>query len=464
MNSEAAVKPDLRRDIPSVGRLVLELQAARPELPRWALLEAVRRVLTGVREEPSSVAEDSFVDALRDRAADLARRLALPHPIRVVNATGIVLHTNLGRAPLAPGAAEAVAAAARSYGNLELDLVSGKRGARGGRLAEKLCALSGASGALAVNNNAGALLLALATIARGREVVVSRGELVEIGGSFRIPEILEASGARLVEVGSTNRTHAADYRAAVGPNTALLLKVHRSNFEQRGFVAEVSLQELVAIGAEAGVPVLDDLGSATLLDLRAEGWRPETEAATRLRAGADVVCFSGDKLLGGPQAGILLTADRELARAMGAHPLARALRLDKLSLAALDWTLSAHLDERAPREIPVLRALLASDQDLEALARRLAAELEAPGTLRSAVEVRRDQSFAGGGSLPGFELPSWTLVVRPPSGPEDFAERLRLGEPPVLARIREGAVVFDVRTLLPGDEADLVKAIQAALV
>ena len=464
MNSEAEVKPDRRRDIPSVGRLVSELQPAYPDLPRWALLEAVRRVLAEAREHPPPAAEASFEDVLRDRAAELARRLALPHPIRVVNATGIVLHTNLGRAPLAAGAAAALAAAARSYGDLELDLASGKRGARGGRLVEKLCALSGASGALAVNNNAGALLLALATLARGREVVVSRGELVEIGGSFRIPEILEASGARLVEVGATNRTHAADYRAAVGPDTALLLKVHRSNFEQHGFVGEVSLRELVAIGAEVGVPVLEDLGSATLLDLSAEGWRPETEAAASLRAGADVVCFSGDKLLGGPQAGILLTADRELAKTMGAHPLARALRLDKLSLAALDWTLSAHLDGRAPQEVPVLRELLASEQDLEALARRLAAELEAPGTLQPAVEVRRDRSFAGGGSLPGFELPSWTLVVRPRSGAEGFAERLRLGEPPVLARIREGAVVFDVRTLLPGDEADLVKAIQAALV
>jgi len=260
-------------------------------------------------------------------------------------------------------------------------------------------------------------------------------------------------------VGSTNRTHASDYRSAVGSDTALLLKVHRSNFEQRGFVGEVSLPELVEIGSESGVPVLEDLGSATLLDLGPYGWPAETHAASSLRAGADVVCFSGDKLLGGPQAGILLSATRDLAESMRTHPLARALRLDKLSLAALDWTLSAYLDGRAVQEIPVLRQLLAGETELEELARRLATALEVPD-----LEVRSDRTFAGGGSMPGFELPSWTLVLRPPCGAERFGERLRLGEPPVLARIREGAVVFDVRTLLPGDEEDLVKAIRAALV
>lgn len=414
MNPEAEVKPDPRRDLPSVGRLVSELHSTLPDLPRWALLEAARRVLAEARAQPQLPNQVNSLEPLGERVTQLARRLALPHPTRVVNATGIVLHTNLGRAPLAAEAAAALAAAAQSYGDLELDLPSGKRGARGGRLVEKLCALSRAAGALAVNNNAGALLLALATLAHGREVVVSRGELVEIGGSFRIPEILEASGARLVEVGTTNRTHVADYRAAIGPETALLLKVHRSNFEQRGFVGEVSLPELVAVGRELGIPVLEDLGSATLLDLSAHGWPAETQAAARLRAGADVVCFSGDKLLGGPQAGILLTAEGELAEAMRAHPLARALRLDKLSLAALDWTLSAHLDGRAPQQVPVLRQLLATEAELETLARRLAAELEAAGPPRPALEVRPDRTFAGGGSMPGFELPSWTLVLRPP--------------------------------------------------
>ena len=447
-----------------MGRLVSEVSAVLTDLPRWAILEAARRALTEARDSAGPRDLEEHEEPLGDRVGRLARQLARPHPTRVINSTGIVLHTNLGRAPLAAGAAAAVAEAARSYGDLELDLGSGKRGARGGRLLEKLCALSGAAGALAVNNNAGAMLLALATMAGGREVVVSRGELVEIGGSFRIPEILEASGARLVEVGATNRTRSDDYRNAIGAETGLLLKVHRSNFEQRGFVGEASLQELVALGAERGIPVLEDLGSATLLEPSERGWPPETYAAARLRAGADAVCFSGDKLLGGPQAGILLTAERELAEAMRSHPLARALRLDKLSLAALDWTLSAHLDASAPRQIPVLRALLAPDAELEALAHRLAGELEAAGPPRPALEVRPDRTFAGGGSLPGFELPTWTLVVRAPGGAEHFSERLRQGEPPVLARIREGAVVFDVRTLLPGDESDLVKAIRAALV
>ena len=464
MNSEPKVKSDPRRALPSVGQLASELHAALPELPRWAILEAARRSLADAREKAGLGPGRESPTPLRDRASELAQRLALPHPTRVINATGIVLHTNLGRAPLAPEAAAALAEAARSYGDLELDLPTGKRGVRGGRLVEKLCALSGASGALAVNNNAGALLLALATLAHGREVVVSRGELVEIGGSFRIPEILAASGARLVEVGATNRTHAADYRAAIGPETALLLKVHRSNFEQRGFVGEVSLQELVRIGGESGVPVLEDLGSATLLDPSPLGWPLESHPTSRLQAGADVVCFSGDKLLGGPQAGILLTNEPSLAGAMGSHPLARALRLDKLSLAALDWTLSAYLDARAPEEIPVLRALLASEAELEALARRLAAELQAAGSPRLELEVRPDRTYAGGGSLPGFELPSWTLVIRAPGGAERFAERLRRGTPPVVARIRDRAVVFDVRTLLPGDEPDFVKAIRGALV
>ena len=464
MNPEARVKPDPRRELPSVDRMVAELQSVLTDVPRWAILEAARRVLAEARAQPQSGEASKQGDPLGDRAGQIARRLASPHPTRVVNATGIVLHTNLGRAPLAADAAAAVATAARSYGDLELDLASGKRGVRGGQLQEKLCVLSGAQGALAVNNNAGAMLLALATLAAGREVVVSRGELVEIGGSFRIPEILEASGARLVEVGSTNRTHADDYRNAIGAETALLLKVHRSNFEQRGFVGEVSLQELVAVGRERGIPVLEDLGSATLLGAGLHGWPSETHAASRLRAGADVVCFSGDKLLGGPQAGILLTSTAQLAQAMRSPPLARALRRAKLSLAALDWTLSAHLDGSAPQQIPVLRALRATDAELEALARRLAAELEAGAPSALDLEVKPDQTFAGGGSLPGFELPSWTLVVRSPVGAERFAERLRSGEPPVLARIREGAVVFDVRTLLPGDESDLVKAMRAAWV
>jgi L-seryl-tRNA(Ser) seleniumtransferase len=352
MDSSPPVKPDPRRSLPAVDRLAGALREEHPDLPAWAVLAASRRVLVQERERLTGVGNSaeftapSSLEHLVERAATAASGLALGHPRRVVNATGIVLHTNLGRAPLAPGAVSAGAEAASAYSDLELDLGNGRRGDRQAAIAEKLCLLTDAPAALAVNNNAAALLLALNTLARDREVIVSRGELVEIGGSFRVPEIMERAGVRLVEVGSTNRTHAADYERAIGPATALLLKVHLSNFEQTGFVAEVTLPELAVIGRARGLPVLEDLGSGTLIDLSARGFPAEADAAARLRLGADVVCFSGDKLLGGPQAGLLLGSEERVA-AMRRNPLARALRLDKFSLGALDWTLAAYLDGRA---------------------------------------------------------------------------------------------------------------------
>jgi L-seryl-tRNA(Ser) seleniumtransferase len=321
----------------------------------------------------------------------------------VVNATGIPLHTNLGRAPLAPGAAAAVAAVAAGYSDLELDLETGRRGNRTAALEAKLRLLSGAEAALAVNNNAAALVLALDTLARGREVIVSRGELVEIGGSFRVPEIMERAGVKLVEVGSTNRTHPNDYAQAIGSDTALLLKVHRSNFEQSGFVAEVGLPELAAIAAHHGLAVLEDLGSGTLVDFSRRGIPRSSFAPARLEMGADIVCFSGDKLLGGPQAGILLGAAGPL-ESMRRNPLARALRIDKLGIAALDWTLGCYLDGRAEREIPVLRALLDQGPGLEVRARSLAARLAKVVDPAVVIAVEPDRAFVGGGSLPGFEL------------------------------------------------------------
>jgi L-seryl-tRNA(Ser) seleniumtransferase len=397
-----------------------------------------------------------------ERAAELAARLARPHPTRVVNATGIVLHTNLGRAPLAPEAAAAVADAAQGYGDLELDLESGARGQRTTAVLEKLCLLSGAADAVAVNNNAGAMLLVLAALAAGREVIVSRGELVEIGGSFRVPEILAAAGVRLVEVGTTNRTHPADYERAIGPDTGLLLKVHRSNFAVSGFVAEVSLRELAEIGARHELPVVEDLGSGTLVDLTSRGFPPETYAPGRLRQGADLVCFSGDKLLGGPQAGLVLARHAQHAQAMRKSPLARALRLDKLALAALDWTLSAHLAERAEQDVPVVRQLLASAEELEpralALARRLAAI-----SPELSVAVEPDRTFAGGGSLPDFPLDGHVVVVRTPKGAARTSEALRRQTPPVLARVRDDAVVLDPRTLDPDEEKLVEEALRNAM-
>jgi len=464
MDPSPQVKSDPRRAIPAVDRLARSLREAHPELPGWAALEGSRRAVAEERERLSAPGSGPALgeSELVARAAEWASRLSARHPARVVNATGIALHTNLGRAPLAPGAAAAVAETAAAYSNLELDLSTGRRGDRLEAVVEKLRQLSGAEGALAVNNNAAALLLALNTLARGREVIVSRGELVEIGGSFRVPEIMERAGVRLVEVGTTNRTHPRDYERAIGPETALLLKVHRSNFEQRGFVADVALPDLAALGRAHGLPLLEDLGSGTLVDLSRRGLPAEALAPARLRLGADIVCFSGDKLLGGPQAGILLGAAGPTL-AMRRNPLARALRLDKLSLAALDWTLECCLDGRAEREIPVLRQLLEPVARLEVRARELALRLAKLAGDADRVTALPDRAFVGGGSLPGFELDTWVVALQLEMGAERFAERLRRAPVPVLARVREDLVLFDVRTLLEGDETVLEQVVAGIL-
>ena len=461
MDPKEKVKQDARRSLPGTDRLAGALARQRPELPAWCLPEAARRVLAAERErlaaDPQGQAAEEAELVWRGVAA--AAALARVHPARVVNATGVVLHTNLGRAPLAAGAVAAVAEAAAGYSDLELELESGRRGDRGAAVAARLALLSGAEAALAVNNNAAALFLTLGTLARGREVIVSRGELVEIGGSFRIPEILERAGVELVEVGTTNRTHLADFERALGPRTALLLKVHRSNFELRGYTAEVTLPELAQLGRAHGLPVVEDLGSGTLVDLTAQGLPAESYAPARLRAGADLVCFSGDKLLGGPQAGIVLGRARQID-ALRRDPVARALRLDKLSLAALDWTLACLLSGRAERELPVLRQLLEPAARLEARARRLAERLEKAAGARLEVAVLEQAAPVGGGSLPGFELASWAVALRGPAPAEDLAAGLRAAVVPVIARVQGGLVLLDVRTLLPDDEI----AVEAAVV
>jgi L-seryl-tRNA(Ser) seleniumtransferase len=467
MNSPGEVNSDPRRSLPPVDRLVRALEGVTGGPPLWALREAAREVLEAERDrlghtpaEPAAAgSEPDLIARTRARAEDLARL----HPQPVINATGILLHTNLGRAPLAAGAARAVEIAARGYGDLELDLATGKRGSRGAVVEQKLRLLSGAAGALVVNNNAAAVLLVLAGLARGRAAIVSRGELVEIGGSFRVPEIMASAGVRLVEVGTTNRTHLRDYESAIDADTALLLKVHRSNFALRGFVAEVDLGELAALAERRGLPLAEDLGSGTLIDLSRSGFPEEVFAPGRLARGAGVVCFSGDKLLGGPQAGIILTRDAALAERLRRHPLARALRMDKLSLAALDWTLSAYLDGRAEAEIPVLRQLLAAPDELRRRAAALADRLCASGDLRAKVHVEADRSYAGGGSLPEHALDSWVVRIEAPVGAERLAARLRTGRPPVLARVRDDRLILDVRTLLDGDEDGLVCALLEAL-
>ena len=422
------------RDLPSVDVLLHDVRLAAE--PRAATVAAVRAALAQARVEIRAGREpgDLVTAVLADLAAARAARLR-----GAINATGVIVHTNMGRAPLAAAALERVVAVGSGYSNLELDLSTGQRGSRQDHCAPVLAQLTGAEAALVVNNCAAAVLLALAALAEGREVIVSRGELVEIGDGFRIPEVLERSGARLVEVGATNRTRAADYDRAVGPQTGALLRVHPSNYRIVGFTERPSLAELAEVARRHGVPLIEDLGSGTLVP-----FHDEPTAGSVLAAGADLVCFSGDKLLGGPQAGIVL-GRADLVEQLRRHPLHRALRADKLTLAALEGTLALYLDPaRALREIPVLRMLSEDVAAVRARAERLAAAVGG--------EVEETVARAGGGALPLADVPSFACSVEEP-----LAEALRLGDPPVVGLVRDGRCLLDCRTLSDG-EADLVAA------
>jgi len=381
----------------------------------------------------------------------------------VINATGVVIHTNLGRAPLAPSVLAAIDAAARGYSNLEFDLASGLRGSRQVHVEELLRALTGAEAALVVNNNAAAVLLAVNTLANNREVIISRGELVEIGDAFRIPDVMTRAGGRLHEVGTTNRTHLTDYEQAIGPETGLILKVHRSNFLLLGFTAEVEGAELAELARRNGLPLVEDLGSGALLDFSAFGLRREPQVADAIRAGVGLVTFSGDKLLGGPQAG-LLVGRRDLIARLRRNPLARTVRIDKLCLAALEATLLLIREpDRARQEIPVLRMLGQSTDTVGARAEALAAALRGavPG-VRCAVED--GTSEVGGGALPLQVLPTRLLALDPGAqGAGAMEARLRAGMAPVLARVQENRILLDLRTVAPAEEAVLLTALQAAL-
>ena len=396
-------------------------------------------------------------------AADLLQAAEQPSLRRVINGTGVVLHTNLGRSPLAERAVQRVAEVARSYSNLELDLTTGERGSRYVHVEGLLCRLTGAEAALVVNNNAAAVLLVLTALAKGREVIVSRGELVEIGGSFRIPDVMAESGATLVEVGATNKTHGRDYEQAITEQTALLLKVHTSNYRLLGFTAGVSREEMVAMAHGRGLHAVEDLGSGVLLDLPAYGYDAEPTAILSVKAGVDVVTFSGDKLLGGPQAGIVV-GRRELLERIRKHPLNRALRIDKLTLAALEETLRLYLDPAAAwREIPTLRLLAMPKEELSRRARALARLLRRKLGDLAEVAVIEGTSQAGGGSLPAVEIPTWLVTVQAKALPAHrVEERLRLGEPAVLVRVQHDRVLLDPRTLLEGDDRDLTNALTVA--
>jgi L-seryl-tRNA(Ser) seleniumtransferase len=447
------------RNLPSVERLVaaIERRLNGDILPHGLLVEAARAEIAAARAAVSGGVAAPPAEALAAAALSRARALAMPSLRPVINASGVILQTNLGRAPLSQAALAAMQAVAAGYSNLEYDLEAGERGSRSVHLASLLCRLSGAEAALAVNNNAAAVYLALSALAAGREVIVSRGQAVEIGGGFRIPDVLRQSGAALVEVGTTNRTYLQDYAAAIGERTALLMRIHTSNFRLTGFVHETSLAELAALGRARGVPVLDDLGSGTLLPTAPYGLAPEPTVQESVAAGADLVTFSGDKLLGGPQAG-LIVGRAALVERLRRHPLARALRVDKTTIAGLEATLLAYLRGRATEEIPVWRMIAADIAGLRARAGRLAAAL-GPGR----AEVVASSAAVGGGSLPGETLPS-AAVALPGSDPDRLAARLRRGDPPVVGRIAEGRVLLDMRSVLPEQDEALLRALRAALV
>jgi L-seryl-tRNA(Ser) seleniumtransferase len=459
-------RPNRLRGIPAVDVVLRHpALAAADDLPRALLLESARAVLAEARARlRAGAAVDVAAAALAGRALERARAAARPGIRRVLNATGIVLHTNLGRAPLAAPARALLAEVASGYCSLELDLDTGRRGARGAGIERWLTRLTGAEAALVVNNGAAAVLLALTALASGRRVLVSRGELVEIGGSFRIPEVLERSGARLLEVGSTNRTHLRDYERALerGHDVAAVLRVHPSNFRVEGFTARPALEDLAALARRRRVPLIEDLGSGALVDLERFGLEHEPTIAESLRAGCDLVTCSGDKLLGGAQAGLVLGRRRWVA-ALRRDPLARALRPDKLALAALEATLPLYADPvRAAAEVPVLAMLSATPERLEADARLLAADLARVAGVRA--EVARARGEVGGGALPAQSLDGWVVEVVAEGRTAQQLERLaRAATLPVLGTIRRGRWRLDPRTLSAADLAELPGILAAAL-
>jgi L-seryl-tRNA(Ser) seleniumtransferase len=418
------------RDLPSVD----ELTRGKAD-PRAA--DAARSVLARAREQ-IRVGEDPGDLAGRLEAELVAARA--PQLRHVINATGVIVHTNLGRAPLAPAAIERVREVATGYSNLEYDLAAGGRGSRQAHVTVILRQLTGAEAALVVNNNAAAVMLSLAALAEGREVLVSRGELIEIGDGFRIPDVLARSGAQLREVGTTNRTRVSDYESAIGPETALLVRVHQSNFRIVGFTEQPRLEELALVAQSHKLALVDDLGSGALVDV---GDEPTARAS--LAAGADLVCFSGDKLLGGPQAGIIV-GRADLIERLRRHPLQRALRADKLTLAALEGTLQLAVDD--PGEIPVVRMLREAPEAVRARARQLAERLGG--------QVEETVARTGGGSLPVTELPSFACAVE-----EELAERLRDADPPVIAVVRDGRTLLDCRTLSDAEVDEVAAAVAA---
>lgn len=448
------------RDIPKVDA-VLDSPETKPLLsryPRWLVVDAIQNILETYRlkilssDTSASAAENTPLGLSTSLIEERIASYLKPHLRRVINATGVILHTNLGRSPLSRDALANLQNVSSSYSNLEFDTIQGERGNRHDHLVPLLTKLTSAESGLIVNNNAAAVLLALNTLASGREVIISRGELIEIGGSFRIPDVMKASGARLVEVGTTNKTYLDDYHRAINENTALILKVHTSNYRIVGFSAEVSLSDLAALSHENKIPLMNDLGSGSFLDLSRYGLTKEPTIKDSIDHGADLVTFSGDKLLGGPQSGIVLGKE-DLVTRMGKNPLMRALRVDKLTLSALEATLIAYLDEdRARDAIPTLKMLTQSTDEIEKKAIAIADRIKSDIPSFLQVEIKEDSSQVGGGALPLENLPTRVVAITPLTmSVNQLEQKMRESDPPIIARISNDQILIDPRTLDEGE-------------
>jgi len=464
----ASDRQDLFRKIPGVDRLLLDprLEEASSRSPRTLLLKAIHLVLDQLRDaigEGGDISkEDLELESVARRVLGELERISKPSLRHVINATGVVVHTNLGRSLMAESVLRRFRPLSGGYSNLEYDLEAGRRGSRYVHVEELLMELTGAEAAMVVNNNAAAVLICLDTLARGGEVVVSRGQLVEIGGSFRIPDVMRKSGATMVEVGTTNKTHLSDYEQVIGPDTALLLKVHKSNFQVVGFTEDVPMTDLVDLGKRYNIPVMEDLGSGCLVDLSKYGLVKEPTVQETLARGADVISFSGDKLLGGPQAGIIL-GRKSIVDAIRKNQLNRALRIDKLTLFALEETLRLYRDEHtAVRLIPTLRMMLGTYRDMVRKAERLRKMIGSPGSRSFTLEMEDGSSRPGGGSLPLLELPTRLLCLVPRERDAQFMERwLRAYDPPIIVRIEKERVALDVRTIQSREFTTVAEAVRS---
>lgn len=455
------------RKIPQIAKLLRNprLKILLNSYTKGEILEALRTVTDEIRRrilmpgsaEPFSVPPD---EEIIDEVERRLKERGLYSLKRVINGTGVVIHTNLGRAPLPEECLSFMVEIARSYSNLEYDLERGERGERYVHVEGLLKRITGAEASLPVNNNAAAVLLTLNTLASGREVVVSRGELVEIGGSFRLPDVMRRSGAVLVEVGTTNRTYISDYESAIGEKTAILLKVHRSNFRITGFTHDVEVAELVSLGGRYSIPVMVDLGSGSLIDFSHYGIEKEPTVQECIRDGADIVTFSGDKLLGGPQSGLILGKKRYIDM-IKKNPLHRAVRIDKLTLSCLEALLRIYLDcEDAVKRVPVLKMITESEEDVMKRGKRVFQRLRKHGLSNLEISLREDLSQAGGGSLPAVDLPTWVITIRARTlSANALHEMLRRHTPPIISRISGDEVIIDFRTIMDEDIEDLIAGI-----